>query len=543
MKKFISFLVSAAIAAGFFAVPAAAEDFGFVYPYDGAQIIKDEFTEIKYNAPAGTECYVLLDGELLQSDSTEGSAKLPKPAAIGEHRAELLTPEGKIISEFTVTEKKISESCFNDFSDVDVNADSLGKYGTALMVYDGTEVFGKDADGNPAEMKKKAFAGVDGDEKGAAGWYMENGVAVREVPQSRSNTIAFKDDATGDLGLNDGNIRIEYDLEVFAKCDFSVETRFKKADGTHDWASFGGMILNSDGTISISSDEYKIGEGNWMHVEHVVNTEAKTEKLYIDGNLYLNDTPFTLNGKLNSIKLQYFIRNSDEGQGFAVDNFRVSHEKFYGEYKELSYSNEQSGAFKRAQNSVVSAETLRLRLKNDNSLLPASDITENSSLWADGVKIKLESVKTDSDGYLRVVLKNGLPDGAEAILYFGDDETEYIEKFKTKGSSLSVSDVVFEADNQKIYFKSNLFGKSSVSISANLKNTALKPQKGVLLICVYNEGRITKTEAVNVSASSGSSTVIHSVDLDEDLTAPDISVFLIDNFSNYGALSKCYSLY
>ena len=140
-------------------------------------------------------------------------------------------------------------------------------------------------------------------------------------------------------------------------------------------------------------------------------------------------------------------------------------------------------------------------------------------------------------------MKNGLPDGAEAILYFGDDETEYIEKFKTEGSSLSVSDVVFEADNQKIYFKSNLFGKSSVSISANLKNTALKPQKGVLLICVYNEGRITKTEAVNVSASSGSSTVIHSVDLDEDLTAPDISVFLIDNFSNYGALSKCYSLY
>ncbi len=542
MKKILSLFIGAIISFGILTFSVSAAEYAVSYPSDGSQITVDELEKIEFSAPEGTECSVFLDGDLLRKNENENFVLLPEPVSIGNHCIELFTPEGRVVSEFTATEKRTTESCFNDFKNADINADTLGKYGTAVMMYDGTTIFGKDIYGNPAEMKQKAFAGIDGDEKGAVGWFMGNGLAVREVPNSRSNTITYKDDATGDLGLNDGNICIEYDLEVFAKCDFSIETRFKKSDGTHDWASFGGMILNADGTISVSSDEYKIGEGNWMHIKHIVNVDTKTEKLYVDDKLYLNDTPFTLNGKLNSIKLQYFIRNSEDGQGFAVDNFKVLHEKFYGSFQDLSYSVEKSGAFKRAAGNTVSADSVRLRLKNDLPLIDASDLTEYSSLTADGMQMKLESVKTDSDGYLRVVLKNGLPENADIVLRVSDGETKYINIFKTEKPSLLMSNAAFKAEDAYIYFKESLVGKNKITLFADFKNTAMKSQNGVLIVNITDGGRIEKTEAINITVPSGESSVAYEAELSSDYEEPNVEIFFIDSWENYSALSRLYLL-
>lgn len=532
MKKVICMLIAAFMFVASVRTISFAEDYGLISPSSGTSALYDDLTELTVNTPAGKNVSVLIDGISVAEYVSGGTdtVKLSEKIPVGSHHAEVIAYDSDTSqcynSDFSVIKKTTAVNYECNFADGNLSGAGASQ----------ADVVGTDSSGNNVLIYPKSFTGIDGDENGSYGFIMDKSYEKKTLSDGTGEFILV---SASTFGWKGGQINLDYDLKVFAKCEYEIETKTTAGD----WGKFGGTLLTKNGCISTSSDEYPINE--WMHFSHTIDLDKKVEYLTVNGKTYLNGTTIANCNNIMQFKFQYYVRNNTAGQGFAVDNALVTHSSFTGGFNSLYYMG-TDGSYTKSADSYLSPDVTKIKLLNSTSGIAEGDLTPYITAKAENDTLKISSASISKSGELKIEFSRHLPPDADVSLNIKspDGTVAYLREFRTTAETLGINSVTFQSGDKTLYLKKQLSGSSLCTASVNLKNYSDSAKSGVIVAVAYDGNQMTGFKALDVSAEGNASSQIVSVDFNfsETSSDPNVEIYLLDSFAERNALSKVWSL-
>lgn len=529
MKKILSAFLALTLLITF--IPCAAEsEPQILFPYDKAVLQANEIENIVFHADKGEEAVIFLDGDKIfecMADEHETIVPFVKEPALGEHCIELFSG-GK--------HKKAAFSVIKETAVTLLEATYTNK-----KVYSngGAVDAGVDENGGKVELKKDTAEGTDGETGRAISTIMKTAPTTESYKQTQPvwTVNAFNDSI---LGILSGyTFTLSYDIKMLSDAGvFEVYTTLKNSSNNTVEDYFGGQSFVSDGKIKGMDTEYPIGE--WIHIEHIVDTSAHRNKTYVDGVL-ASDRDFPNVPKVWQFNFIFSPVNVGKApQGFVMDNIKITKNVTYTGCEKL-YANEGEG-FEEVKDSISpNTGSFMVSLSHDSILMKEDSLPK---VYANGVLLRTSGAVQDGNDIMFHILSK-LPKRGEMKIYFETENGfEILKKAEIK-PDFGLEKVIFKEDGDEIYLLSHLKEGKSLTCVPVFENTLSENKEAIFILVVYRDSRPILTEMKAVKIDKNSVGVISEDDaITVTVLKGNITVqcSLIDGFLNRAPLSKVWTL-
>lgn len=533
MRKTLAFLTSILIIAVSIPCVSFASSSIVAYPADG-QILNESPDKAILSIDEGYDTVVFIDGEEVSAFTTVGNdeVSLSYPTTVGEHKLSVVAQKNNdVLSQdvnFIISKTINNENLYSSFTD--------GNHGS-VKPQDGLVTPGTDADGKTIYIRRTDMIGKDGDEKGATGFLMEHELA-NPVSGYENKSVFFYVSTTN---YNwSGTVEIEYDLKLFQKGFFDIEI-YNGGYGR----LIGKNFVQNSGVILGTDVQYPVNE--WMHVKHVLNISQKTESLYIDNVPVVENKSNSVISGLKQVKFQFFLSGTGGGQGFAIDNVRMSELIDCKGFDEVSYKNSEE-EYHSASNAVIKSEADTVKLSGITGI-EAGDVSNKLTIESDVLLPKVKSAAADNDGSVTIIFEKSLPEAADFTVYVQcktADKQEYtIQKsIRCASYEFGIKDVTVNSGAVPCITANQLEPGSELDINFILGNTSDTQKDAHLIVAVYDGCYLTGLEVKKVTLSAHADNQIESIKctLSSRKGAYTVECYLMDNFTSGIALSKVWGL-
>lgn len=299
-----------------------------------------------------------------------------------------------------------------------------------------------------------------------------------------------------------GILDIQNDI-YFSSSNASVQYKIRANPTSPD-----NILFNSrNGNIAIDmynganvGKTVEIGAKEWHTLRYVINLATQSYDFYVDDM----ETPVAANYNFRSkveevnFNIRYEFECKDRlGTYMAVDNYK------YDYCMQMPYVMDITGT----DGGSVQAGQNKFFVKTNADVGNLS--TERLSLTRNGETVPIDYVVTQSGGFL-VVTKSALYAGGKYVMTMDKDITD------ADGNAVGYDNYAeFTAVSSGLNIKDGKFQKTlnSISFTANVTNDTGAAENITLVLVIYKDGRIIKTEYLTKAVISNTEFSISDIDI------------------------------
>lgn len=552
-KKLITLFLSLILFVSLMSIAPSAGGIIILFPLDG---------EVLYESPSSffvsqdefEKTVIYLDGELY-SENTEAEVLVKEPLTLGEHtlKAVGILPDGSAKCDevsFSLKmqsvndvgswkEEKITfdtlpdayaEGCAMDAEVADSFLESYGwnliythPSGTDPLTRKLTRIEGKNHNTDKNDWAPLLSYGNVNDTawSGLGGMNFAGADKTREAMQKAG-----------------GVYTVEFDLLTF---DNSPSIFLYLPFAMWGETSYNGQYLLTNGSDKLRDTNVAVTAGVWHSFKMQYDITNDKWYVFFDGEKVVDGIAARSTYHNSDIVRIEIIAKKDAQNMFAIDNFKMSHEKVYDGVKGIEFiSPEGTSTDKTNFSPDVTEIKVTLSDKLDN--LKKEDITLRTT---EGRKIDAEINYDSENGILSIFPKKSITPGCDMeIVYSGNSlPSDFVYKIRS-GSSIK-QEITYKSGEKDIYSLKQLEGKSELDCYADISLfEGVESFDGVYILTVSQNNKIVSMTAENVTLSGEkvSDKIKLSVSLPENAENADILLMLCDSFTGCIAQSKYIKL-